>query len=471
MIAIENPDAKAELNFLARRRWARVGVVYVLYLLFMLVFLSPLLFSVVSSFKTNPLDYPPTLKTPQLNPLNWIAAGKLGKAAGGGVWTGGAEPGNEFTFSITYFIENIENLQEPEFTIPRRKPGAGLAAVKVPTYAADYLGISEIEETGRVPHMLDSLSGTAVEYTITVTYPEGDGPLLERVPLDILASTELIYISSTLPASRLERRGRVASFDHIAPGVVGFAFYNYRRVFDETESLSTGRNLFGAWFGNSLFVAIARVVLNLAFASMAGYALARYSFKGRYLLFFIVIASQVIPSQVTFISNYLVLRDGVFGITRLFGVKSLLNTLAGVIVGGAGASAMVESAKVFIMKQFFESLPKETEEAAFIDGAGHFRTFFSVMLPMARPALGAVTILTFQGAWNDFFWPMIVLTSPEDIRTLPIGILYFRQIYGAAGDWGLILSGAVMSALPVVVLYVVFQKYFLQGLSFGGTKG
>jgi len=319
--------------------------------------------------------------------------------------------------------------------------------------------------------MLDSLSGTAVEYTITVTYPEGDGPLLERVPLDILASTELIYISSTLPASRLERRGRVASFDHIAPGVVGFAFYNYRRVFDETESLSTGRNLFGAWFGNSLFVAIARVVLNLAFASMAGYALARYSFKGRYLLFFIVIASQVIPSQVTFISNYLVLRDGVFGITRLFGVKSLLNTLAGVIVGGAGASAMVESAKVFIMKQFFESLPKETEEAAFIDGAGHFRTFFSVMLPMARPALGAVTILTFQGAWNDFFWPMIVLTSPEDIRTLPIGILYFRQIYGAAGDWGLILSGAVMSALPVVVLYVVFQKYFLQGLSFGGTKG
>ena len=269
----------------------------------------------------------------------------------------------------------------------------------------------------------------------------------------------------------LFRSGRVASFNHIAPGMFGFIFYNYNRVFEETESLSTGKNLFGSWFMNSVVVAVARVVLNLIFSSMAGYALARYSFKGKYLIFFIVIASQVLPAQVTFISNYLVLRDGIFGLTSLFGVKSLLNTLAGVIVGGAGASAMVESAKVFIMKQFFESLPKEIEEAAYIDGAGHFRTFFSIMLPIARPALGAVTILTFQGAWNDFFWPMIVLTTPEDIRTLPIGILYFKQIYGAAGDWGLILSGAVMSALPVIVLFVVFQKYFLQGVSFGGTKG
>jgi multiple sugar transport system permease protein len=165
------------------------------------------------------------------------------------------------------------------------------------------------------------------------------------------------------------------------------------------------------------------------------------------------------------------MRDGIFGLSKLFGVNTLLNNPIALIVGGAGGSAMIESAKVFIMKQFFESLPVEIEEAAYIDGAGHFSTFFKVMLPISRPALGAVAILTFQGAWNDFFWPMIVLTSPEEVRTLPIGILSFSQISGAAGDWGLILSGAVMSALPVVILFVVFQKYFLQGMSFGGSKG
>jgi multiple sugar transport system permease protein len=89
---------------------------------------------------------------------------------------------------------------------------------------------------------------------------------------------------------------------------------------------------------------------------------------------------------------------------------------------------------------------------------------------MARPALGALTILTFQGAWNDFFWPLVVLTTPEDIKTLPIGLLTFRNVYGATGDWGLILSGAVLSALPIIVLFVVFQRYFLEGVSYGGTK-
>jgi multiple sugar transport system permease protein len=110
------------------------------------------------------------------------------------------------------------------------------------------------------------------------------------------------------------------------------------------------------------------------------------------------------------------------------------------------------------------------EEAAMIDGTNQWQRYSRVVLPMARPALGAVTILTFQGAWNDFFWPFVVLTSPEDIKTLPIGLLSFRQTYGAAGDWGLILSGAVLSAVPIVIIFVVFQRYFIEGVSFGGSK-
>jgi len=89
---------------------------------------------------------------------------------------------------------------------------------------------------------------------------------------------------------------------------------------------------------------------------------------------------------------------------------------------------------------------------------------------MARPALGAVIVLQFQGAWNEFFWSFIILTSPEQVKTLPIGLLSFRNTYGGIGDWGLILSGAVLSALPVIVLFFVFQRYFLEGVSFGGGK-
>lgn len=105
-----------------------------------------------------------------------------------------------------------------------------------------------------------------------------------------------------------------------------------------------------------------------------------------------------------------------------------------------------------------------------IDGAGHWGRFWRVVLPMARPALGALIILSFQSAWNDFFWPLVVLTTPEDIKTLPIGLLTFRNVYGNTGDWGLILAGAIMSAVPVIVLFVVFQRYFMEGVSFGGSK-
>jgi multiple sugar transport system permease protein len=260
------------------------------------------------------------------------------------------------------------------------------------------------------------------------------------------------------------------SYDNITPGSLGYIFHNYRRVFREARSISTGQSLFLQWMINSGIYAFFRVISNVIFATMAGYALARYRFRGRTAVFFLVLFAQMVPAQVTFVSNYLVIRDGVFGLSRLFGYNTLLNTLGGVVLGGAGASAFIEAGKVFIMKQFFETIPQSTEEAAIIDGASHWQRFALVMFPQARPALGAVAILTFQGAWNDFFWPLVVLTSPEDIKTLPIGLLSFRQTYGAAGDWGLILAGAILSALPVVILFVVFQRYFLQGISLGGSK-
>ncbi|MGE5599129.1 MAG: carbohydrate ABC transporter permease, partial [Bacteroidota bacterium] len=126
----------------------------------------------------------------------------------------------------------------------------------------------------------------------------------------------------------------------------------------------------------------------------------------------------------------------------------------------------------FIMKQFFEGLPPSLEESARIDGASTYQIFARIFLPLAKPALGALTILTFQSVWNEFFWALVVITSPQDKFPLTVGLLTLRRTYGAAAfDWGPILAGTLISALPILILFVVFQRYFVEGISFTGLKG
>ncbi len=463
--------------YLQRRRWARLGLLYVVLLSFGMVFLGPLLFSTLMSLKVNPLDYPPSLSIPQLNPRNWAQAGRLGREGAGRPLLGGFAPGGEVSFAFEVVLPDSAESETPidegnavAVTIPRRRPGAGLGAVIAIDYAADY-AVQRLEVIGRSEIDTDVGGGTLVTYRLRVTYPERpDAPTIDRLPVEIELSPGVLFAAADLAPSRLERRGRIVSYDNVTPGSLGYILHNYVRVFREARSVSSGESLFLRWMVNSGIYAIFRVISNVILASMAGYALARYRFRGRTILFFVVLFAQMVPAQVTFISNYLVIRDGVFGLSRIFGRTTLLNTLAGVIIGGTGPSAFIEAGKVFIMKQFFETIPASTEEAAIIDGASHWQRFALVMFPQARPALGAVAILTFQNAWNDFFWPLVVLTSPEEVKTLPIGLLSFRQTYGSAGDWGLILAGAVLSAVPVVTIFLVFQKYFLQGISLGGSK-
>ena len=452
----------------ARRRWARAGIMYMILLLFAIIFIGPLLFAAVSSLRTNPLEYPPRLLIPQLEPRNWAAAARLGLAGAGDRWWGGFAPGAEVPFEVTYFVAAGQEPATPEVVVPRRRPGAGLGAVIAIDYASDYAALTPVEEvrreTGTFLVRNEELEGTFATYGFAISY-EGEGPWVERLPVDITAEPGQLYVDSTLAVTRIERRGRVASFDNVAPGVLGYVFHNYRRTFNEARSITTRESLFLLWTRNSLIIAIAKVLSTLLLASMAGYALARLQFPGKYLIFVFILFAQMIPPQVIFISNYLVLRDGIWGLSQLWGQATLLNTLPGVILSG-----LVGAGAVFIMKQFFESIPREVEEAAMIDGASQWRRYWSVVLPLAKPALGALAILTFQGAWNDFFWPLVVLTTPEDIKTLPIGLLTFRNAYGGAGDWGIILAGAVLSALPIIILFVVFQRYFLEGVSYGGSK-
>lgn len=463
MLVKANQNYNEEINLkIKRQRWANIGAIYLILLLFSILFIGPFLFGVISSIKDNPTEWPPTIKTEQLSPKNWAGAYKIAQQGGAGGFFGELKSGHEVSFQVTYKYPADAKIIPPQVIIPKRLAGTGRAAIDLDrVFAADFVKVKSVEEINRVLEKDDIL----ISYQITIANPSQKD--FSRVPVDLKVPYKVKFIKATLTPNRIERLGMVQSWNNLVSGVIPYVFNNYVRAFTENYSRSTGRSLFLTWIFNSFFLAVIRVMTTLLFASMAGYALARLKFFGRNFLFIFILFSMMIPGQVTFISNYLVLRDGIFGFTRLFGVDSLLNTFSGLIISGlVGASA------VFIMKQFFEGLPKELEESARIDGANTYQIFFKIMLPLAKPALGALTILTFQGVWNEFFWPLVVLTSPMDKLTLPVGLLSFKNQYAAAAfDWGPVLAGAIISALPIIILFVVFQRYFVEGISFSGMKG
>jgi multiple sugar transport system permease protein len=210
-------------------------------------------------------------------------------------------------------------------------------------------------------------------------------------------------------------------------------------------------------FMNSVILSVSVMLTNLVLASIAGYAFARLRFPGRELLFIVVLATLMIPDQLRLVPIY-VLFNGL-GLTR-----GDLQYLAVVLVLGISATS------VFLMRQAFLSMPRELEEAARIDGASVFVTFRKVMLPLAGPALAAVAILQFQGTWNSFFWPLILMRDREH-WPLPLGLVQFRLAGGFTTDWPPLMAVVVMATIPILVLYLFFQRYFVQGVAASGVKG
>jgi len=206
------------------------------------------------------------------------------------------------------------------------------------------------------------------------------------------------------------------------------------------------------WLANSLLAAGLQTLLIVVTASMAAYAFARLEFPGKRVLFAIVLATLFVPPVILLIPNYLITSE-----------LGWLDTLAAVIVpGAAGAFG------VFFLRQFFFSLPRELEEAAYLDGAGRFRTFVSVVLPLSRPALVTLAILSFLTNWNDFLWPVYVLFSPEN-QTLPAGLSTLQNANAVRYD--LLMAGAVIASVPVLLLYLAAQRYVVEGVSRAGLKG
>jgi len=210
-------------------------------------------------------------------------------------------------------------------------------------------------------------------------------------------------------------------------------------------------------FLNSLIVAGSVTLSNVTLGTMAGYAFARLRFPGREILFVIVIGTLMIPDQLRLVPVYILLNNVIDLVN-----SGPTNYLSVVVV------LAIQAESVFLLRQYFLTIPRDYEEAARIDGAGFFTTFWRVMLPLATPAIAAVAILQFQGAWNNFFWPLVLLQERSH-WTLPLGLAQFRGLFQT--NWPALTAVVVMATIPILVLYIFFQRYFTAGIAASGVKG
>ncbi|MFW5469666.1 carbohydrate ABC transporter permease [Knoellia sp. CPCC 206435] len=257
--------------------------------------------------------------------------------------------------------------------------------------------------------------------------------LLFLAPMLWMATTSL---KSTAEVSRAEL--------NFIPGEVSTE--GYQKILDAPQTPV------GTWFLNSMLAATGQTLLVLVVATMAAYALARLSFPGKKILTGLVLATLFVPPISLLIPNYVI-------VSKL----GWLDSLSAVIVpGAAGAFG------VFFLRQFFMGLPIELEEAAMLDGASRFKTFLTIIVPLSRPALATLALLTFLANWNDFLWPLYVLFSPERLTIQP-GLSTLQSAYTT--DYATILAGGAIASIPVLLLFLISQRFVIEGIARGGVKG
>ncbi len=206
------------------------------------------------------------------------------------------------------------------------------------------------------------------------------------------------------------------------------------------------------FFFNSLIVAVGTTLGQLVTCSLAAYAFARIQWKGRDLVFLLYLATLMVPFQVTVTPLFILMR-----------YLGWVNTYQGLIAPG-----IFSAFGTFLLRQFFLTLPRDLEEAAFLDGASHFTVYRRVILPLARPGLATLTVFSFMGAWNGFLWPLVV-TKDQKLMTLPLGLATLQGQWTT--EWNLVMAGAVITVLPMLVVYLLAQQQFQKGVVLSGIKG
>jgi multiple sugar transport system permease protein len=237
---------------------------------------------------------------------------------------------------------------------------------------------------------------------------------------------------------------------------------------DNFRTVLQSFNLFPRWILNSTIVSVAVTLLRVLFCSMAGYAFARIEFPAKKFLFNALLISMMMPGVVTLIPKFLVIGPGFIkgglhiGSLILPTGFNLIDKLGGIIL-----PSFVDAFGVFMMTQYYKSFPKELEEAAIMDGTSRWGVFFRIVLPVSQTQLLTLGLLTFQGEWNNFMFPLLILRSPQNF-TLPIGLQWFRGEYYTL--YSTVLAGSLFNTLPILILFFMFQRYFIQSIATTGSK-
>ncbi|WP_125604898.1 carbohydrate ABC transporter permease [Lapidilactobacillus bayanensis] len=231
----------------------------------------------------------------------------------------------------------------------------------------------------------------------------------------------------------------------------GLKLLPHNPTLENFKYIFTQDPLFPKWVINSIVIAVVGTVLNVIFNSMCGYALARLHFPGRKTLFMIVMICIMVPAQILLIPNYLIMKQ-----------LGLLDSYAALIIPSA-----INFSYIFMMRQFFISFPTEIEEAAELDGLSRLMIFFRIVIPMARASVGTQAIFVFLAFWNDFMKPLLYVTSQEKY-TLTLGLQSFQSQH--ATQWNYIMAAAIVTIIPIVIMYILLNKYFMKGMKIGGDK-
>jgi multiple sugar transport system permease protein len=258
------------------------------------------------------------------------------------------------------------------------------------------------------------------------------------LPLSLVMVTPLLWMLMT----SIQTPGEARQFPPVLPS--GIHWQNY------TDALQAVP--FGRFFLNTVLVTGASVLGNLLLCSVAGYAFARFRFFGRNLVFVVILATLMVPFQVVMIPTFIIIKD-----------LGLIDSLGALILPN-----LVTPFGIFLMRQFFRTLPIDLEEAARIDGCSRLGTLFRIVLPLSGPALATLAVITFLYSWNDFLWPLIAIQS-EPHMTLQLGLATFQGAH--ATNWTLLMAGNMMATLPMLVVFVVAQRQFVRSIASAGVKG
>jgi multiple sugar transport system permease protein len=260
---------------------------------------------------------------------------------------------------------------------------------------------------------------------------------LVLIPVALLMAAPLIWILITSLSTLTETR-------RYPPGLPAhLQWHNFQKAWSDSP--------FARWMWNSAVVSVTCVASNLILCSLAGYAFARLRFPGQRIVFFAILATLMVPFQVVMIPTLLIVKH-----------LGLVDTLPALIVPN-----LVTPFGIYLLRQFFVSLPLELEEAALIDGAGRLRILTSILLPLMGPPLSTVAVLTFLAVWNDFLWPLVATSSP-DTMTVQLGLATFQSAHFT--DWPVLMAGTVMSQIPVLVLFIAGQRFFVSSIANTGLK-